>query len=156
MMSALLLHDDDFTVMVGEIWSSILMPEPTEQHDVQPVGELVTGYVDISGGWHGRVVVETTNAGAVAIAASMFDTPADDVAHDDLVDAVGELANIVGGSVKSCIDGHAALSLPAVEVTRAEDGHSSLLSSVSTWQGHPLRVSVRAPRSASSQEFVAS
>jgi chemotaxis protein CheX len=155
-MSALVLEDHDFAAMVGEIWSSILMPEPVEEHDIVPVGEVLAGYVDISGGWHGRVVVETTNEGAVAIAASMFDLTASDLAHADLVDAVGELANIVGGSVKSCIDGHAALSLPAVETARAEDGQGSLLSSVSSWQGHPLRVSVRTPGSSAQQEHVAS
>jgi chemotaxis protein CheX len=100
-------------------------------------------------------VVETTDAGAHAIAASMFDLMAEDLADADLVDAVGELANIVGGSVKSCIDGHARLSLPAVEKARAEDCHGSLLMSVSSWQGHPLRVSVRIPVPAA-QEHVAS
>lgn len=155
-MSALVLHDQDFVAMVGEIWSSLLMPEPIEEPDLLPMGEVLAGYVDISGGWHGRVVVETTNAGAVAIAASMFDLTAEDLAEADLVDAVGELANIVGGSVKSCIDGHSALSLPAVETARAEDGHGSLLSSVSSWQGHPLRVSVRTPASSTQQEHVAS
>ena len=84
-MSALVLEDHDFAAMVGEIWSSILMPEPVEEHDVVPMGDVLAGYVDISGGWHGRVVVETTDAGAIAIAASMFDLMAEDLAHEDLV-----------------------------------------------------------------------
>jgi chemotaxis protein CheX len=90
------------------------------------------------------VVVETSHDGAAAIASTLFDSPADELGADDLHDAVGELANIVGGSVKSCVDGHSTLSLPWVvssEETVATTGGT--LTVIQVWlDSHPLIVRV--------------
>jgi hypothetical protein len=144
-MTTLLLHESEFDQMVGEIWSSLFDPAPNQHHLSYVEGELFAGYVDISGGWHGRVVVETTDDGAVAIASSMFDAEPDTLGPADLADAVGELANIVGGSVKSCIDGESRLSLPATVRTDAEGDvrDEGILVSSAVWCGHPLRVRVQ-------------
>ncbi len=143
-MQSLALQNTELKSMVDEIWASLFAPAPTEAENTHVAGELMTGYVEISGGWHGRVIVETTDDGAIAIAATMFAADPHTLGSEDLVDAVGELANIVGGSVKSCVDGHSTLSLPAV--VRAEsvptiDPHVMQVSSV--WQDHPLRVRIQ-------------
>jgi chemotaxis protein CheX len=61
-------------------------------------------------------------------------------------DAVGEMANIVGGSVKSCLDGVAQLSLPWVARVPGEEGPraNSALQVTASWRAHPLRVTVQA------------
>jgi chemotaxis protein CheX len=143
-MTTLLLAESEFDQMVGEIWSSLFDPAPHQHHLSFVEGDFFAGYVDISGGWHGRVVVETTDDGAVAIASSMFDAAPDTLGPADLADAVGELANIVGGSVKSCIDGESRLSLPAIErLEPVEIHHEGILVSSAVWCGHPLRVRVQ-------------
>lgn len=141
-MTALALAPAELKSIVDEVWASLLNPTPVDVEHVELDCDVVAGYVEISGGWAGRVSVETTDLGAVAIASQMLDVPADDLSEADLVDAVGELANIVGGSVKSCVDGHSTLSLPAV--SRAELDHQLELAMqvVSRWLEHPLRVRV--------------
>jgi chemotaxis protein CheX len=130
--------------MVDEIWSSLFEPVPTDADEGDLGTNLVVGFVDISGGWLGRVAVETTDAGAIAIASSMLAAEPDTLGDEDLADAIGELANIVGGSVKSCVDGHSTLSLPSVErLAVLRDGTSPLMQVTAQWLNHPLRVRVQ-------------
>ena len=146
MTAPLALAAEDLRSMVDEIWSSLLHPAPEDAGDEFPIaGDVVAGYVDICGSWDGRVLVSTTEEGALAIAAAMLALPVGRVCADDLADAMGELANIVGGSVKSCVDGHSTLSLPAVSRVGAEPPrvpHSLQVTAV--WRDHPLRVRVQA------------
>jgi chemotaxis protein CheX len=142
-MSTLALAPAELKSIVDEVWSSLLEPVPVDVEDVR-LQNYVAGYVDISGGWAGRVTVETTDEGAVALAARMLDIPEDGLSEADLQDAVGELANIVGGSVKSCVEGHSTLSLPAVVRADADPSESVSMQVVSRWLEHPLRVRVLA------------
>jgi chemotaxis protein CheX len=142
--ATLSLEPADLKSLVDEIWSSLLAPPPVDADLSAYVGAAMAGYVKISGGWDGHVVVETSHDGAAAIASTLFDSPADELGADDLHDAVGELANIVGGSVKSCVEGHSTLSLPWVvssEETVATTGGT--LTVIQVWlDSHPLIVRV--------------
>ena len=71
-MMTLALAPAELKSMVDEIWSSLFEPAPTDSDDSDIGSNLVVGFVDISGGWLGRVAVETTDAGAIAIASSML------------------------------------------------------------------------------------
>jgi chemotaxis protein CheX len=146
MSAPLGLASEDLRSMVDEIWSSLLQPPPEDAEDESPIaGDVVAGYVDIAGSWDGRVLVSTTEEGALAIAASMLALPVGHVAADDLADAMGELANIVGGSVKSCVDGHSTLSLPAVSRVGAEPPRAPhSLQVTALWREFPIRVRVQA------------
>ena len=63
--------------------------------------------------------------------------------------------NIVGGSVKSCIDGESRLSLPAIErLEPVEIHHEGILVSSAVWCGHPLRVRVQ-PHDGTAEESAA-
>jgi chemotaxis protein CheX len=142
--ATLALEPADLKSLVDEIWSSLLAPPPVDADLSAYVGEAMAGYVKISGGWDGHVVVETSRDGAVAIASTLFDAPEHDLGPADLDDAVGELANIVGGSVKSCVEGHSTLSLPWV-VTSEETVRPSgcTLTVMQVWlDSHPLIVRV--------------
>lgn len=141
-MTALALAPSELKSIVDEVWASLLNPTPVDADHLEVDSDLVAGYVEISGGWFGRVSVETTDKGALAIASQMLDVPVDDLSEADLVDAVGELANIVGGSVKSCVEGHSTLSLPAVARAERDSALSLAMQVVSQWLEHPLRVRV--------------
>jgi chemotaxis protein CheX len=144
-MSVLALAPEEFKSLVDEVWASLLVPVPVDADRVNgEAATFVAGFVEIQGGWVGRVSVETTDRGAVAIASQMLMVPSEELTQADLVDAVGELANIVGGSVKSCVEGHSTLSLPAVVPVDEVGGHEAQLEVVSQWQEHPLRVRVLA------------
>jgi chemotaxis protein CheX len=142
--NALVLEREDLKSLVDEIWSSLLVPPPVDAELATYAGDAVSGYVKISGGWYGHVVVETSRDGALAIASTLFDAPVDELGPADLDDAVGELANIVGGSVKSCVPGHSTLSLPwVVAADSPAPIDQAILAVVQVWlDTHPLVVRV--------------
>jgi chemotaxis protein CheX len=78
------------------------------------------------------------------VAAALLGVDLDDVTPEDVRDALGELANIIGGNVKSLMPEPAALSLPVVLI----DGNTGWPSVVEVshldgeWLGEPIAVQV--------------
>lgn len=69
--------------------------------------------------------------------------PSEQVSAEDLADAFGEIANVVGGNLKSLLPEHAALSLPAVAVANAVAGGGPALADVTLeWRGCALGISL--------------
>lgn len=115
----------DLADIVREVWRSFLADEPTTLEKVAETSwmdDKVTGCVQISGAYMGSVTVECSTAAARDIAAALFGTPSEDVTDDEITDSVGEIANMIGGNVKSMLPAPSQLSLPAVA-----HGHHSWL-----------------------------
>lgn len=108
------LTEDDIYALVQEIWSSFLML------DVEPTAPLaasdrsISALIHIHGSWEGSVVVHFSHALSSHIASVMFDMDPAELTPDEVGDAVGEIVNMLGGSVKSLVDGPGSLSLPTV------------------------------------------
>ena len=147
-MSTLMLASQDLRGLVEDIWSSLFeeLFEIPLDGDAPLPEDLVTAYVDIRGGWQGRVLVATTTEGALSLAAHMLRVPESLVREADLADAIGELANIVGGSVKSCVDGQSSLSLPTVSRYAPGAAGPDTLEVLATWNAHPLCIRVAPAR----------
>lgn len=114
---SLQLADGDLADLTGAIWSSIVGREADRSMlgvDALDALPTVTACVHISGGWHGSVSIALPSDLARQVASLMFDAPADELAADEVLDAVGELANIAGGNVKGLIEEPCTLSLPVV------------------------------------------
>lgn len=141
-MTALLLERDELRSMTDDMWSALISPLPTETDAVEFPTYTIRGHVEVLGGWYGCVQVETSVDGAAAIAGQMLALPVADVALPDLEDALGELANILGGSVKSCVDGEAMLSLPQVGAPKGDEPESALHRICVRWEGHPIVVTI--------------
>lgn len=63
------------------------------------------------------------------------------VSDADFADAVGEIANVVGGNVKSLVTNPGALTLPVVTHERPDMGSATcLLKTYFGWKGAPLGV----------------
>jgi hypothetical protein len=65
------------------------------------------------------------------------------VTEVEVVDALGEIANVFGGNIKALLPEHVSLTLP--EVSRdspSESGALRLLESVFSWRGHSLVISL--------------
>jgi chemotaxis protein CheY-P-specific phosphatase CheC len=139
-----MLESHDLRGLVEDIWSSLF--EVPLDRDAPLPEDVVTAFVDISGGWSGRVLVATTTEGALALASHMLHVPESVVEEADLADAIGELANIVGGSVKSCVDGQCALSLPNVSRYSPGAPAQDALEVLATWNTHPLCIRVAPAR----------
>jgi chemotaxis protein CheX len=109
------LLDDDLAGLGDAIWTSILGEPALPALEPAPAGlRSVTACVHISGAWDGTLSVTLPWCLAEEVAASMFDVAADDLSTEDVLDAVGELANIAGGNVKGMVEGTSELSLPVV------------------------------------------
>lgn len=141
---SLMLESRDLRGLVDDIWSSLF--ETPLDIDAPLPDDVVTAFVDISGHWQGRVLVATTAEGAVSLAAYMLDVPEAWVQEADVADAIGELANIVGGSVKSCVDGQCALSLPNVSRYAPGAAPPDALEVLASWKDHPLCIRVAPAR----------
>ncbi len=114
---AMNVNEADLHKITENIWSSLfglsieLLPEvPVDSHTQL----CVTACVLISGGWEGAVIVQCESPLARRSAALMFDSTPENIASDDVNDAMGELVNMVGGNFKTLIPATCSLSLPAV------------------------------------------
>jgi chemotaxis protein CheX len=112
------LTDDVIASVVGNIASAFLGLELTRMSlPHAPPAAATTSFtacVQITGAWEGAVSVRCALPLAARVAAGMFDTEPTGITADDIHDAIGELANMVGGNVKALLPGPSALSLPAV------------------------------------------
>ena len=112
-----LVSPDDVCVIVQDVWASFLDVHlaQVEVDDGALAGRpSVVGAVRVTDAWFGAVVVELTPSLARQVAATMFATVAEAVTDAEVVDALGELTNMVGGNVKSLLPAPSQLSLPMV------------------------------------------
>ena len=96
------------------IWSS-LVNLPLEKGTLEPSGEVLVSCVQVICS-QAIYVVAITASGALAsmIAGSMLQVPPSEISTQDRDDAFGEIANMLGGGVKTKIPGSSSLSMPVV------------------------------------------
>jgi chemotaxis protein CheX len=114
--------EDDLRVIAEQVWSSYLDTDGTSPLIPAPAGDLtthVTASVSVTGAWRGHVLVSCSDNASRNAAAALLGIELEEVTEDDVADALGELANIIGGNVKSLLPEPCALSLPHVHVEGA-------------------------------------
>ncbi|HET9060562.1 MAG TPA: chemotaxis protein CheX [Acidimicrobiales bacterium] len=110
-----LLSTEEVAQLTQEIWSALLAPNGTPQLEVGgAAGHEFQALTNISGEWNGTVCVSCSRTAAMRATSVMFDIPESEVTTTDVVDAVGELVNVVGGNIKALLPGPTVLSLPNV------------------------------------------
>jgi chemotaxis protein CheX len=138
--------DVELAEIVAEVWTSFLGDPPLDgsAQAGAAANRFVTGWVSISGDWAGEVHVTTTAEAAQDIAAAMLQLDHAELGVDDISDAIGEIANVIGGSVKSMVGG-AALSLPQVVLdvdASARPDAERRVTSRSVWRGEPIEIAL--------------
>jgi CheY-specific phosphatase CheX len=100
---------------VTAMWSSLFETE-IWQNDSPTRGDThdLVGCIHVTGPEGGVVTLECSEALAREIAATMFALAPTLVGMADAEDALGELANVVGGNFKAFLEGAHQLSLPTV------------------------------------------
>jgi chemotaxis protein CheX len=107
--------DDDLRVITEQVWASYLdldggsplLPIPAAKP-----AEDVLASVSVTGAWQGHVVIRCTEQASRRAAGALLGVELDDV-------TAAELANIIGGNVKSMLPEPCVLSLPHVIVSGA-------------------------------------
>jgi chemotaxis protein CheX len=107
---------DDVCIITQDVWASFLNVhiERIALDETLSGRPSMVGAVRVTDAWFGAVVLEVTPALARTVAATMFDSTPDVVTDAEVVDALGELTNMIGGNIKSLLPAPSHLSLPSV------------------------------------------
>jgi len=131
------IAQDAWIALVGE--DEILVPIPGELPD-----EVVSSWVDVVGPWTGSVVLTTGRETAADLTRALLGEHAPELLEDeDVADAFGEIANVVGGNVKAALPGPSGLSLPDVGSAPAVRNPADVCRVDVLWRGRPLTISVQ-------------
>ena len=115
------VEEQDIRDITGAVWNNVLGAdaERSGSRDGDLSGTVLTGCVQFSGAWEGAATIQCSPGLARGAAARMWGADPGAVSSDDVVDALGELVNMVGGNIKALLPGPTQLSLPlVVEGTR--------------------------------------
>lgn len=129
MTSTVTIAPDHVVQIAGDVWDTFLgMPLRTSPA-VRPVAQdqavqdhaqhEAHASVHISGTWNGSVTLSCSRELVRRAAGAMFQAHPDELDEAEIRDAFGELANMVGGQVKSLLPEPSQLSLPAVSYGEA-------------------------------------
>ena len=117
-MSQIFDFEPELTEITERVWASLmeapLLPRQPGQPGPVPGTRTLTGCVQITGAWEGAVTVHCSLELAKVLTATMFMIDPEDTSADEISDALGELANMVGGNVKALLPEPCRISLPAV------------------------------------------
>jgi len=109
-----MVAEPDIRGIASSVWGEML-GLPLEEAAATRPPECITGVVQISGGFSGTVMVELSRPLARKVAAALFAMELEQVTEAEVVDAVGEVVNILGGNLKALLPGPSTLSLPRVD-----------------------------------------
>ena len=138
---------DEATVesIAGEAWVALV----GEEEGLVPLpGELpadaLSSWVDVVGPWTGSVVLTTGRETAAELTRALLGEAAPaELEDEDVVDAFGEIANVVGGNVKAALPGPSTLGLPEVGEAPAVRNPDDVCRLDVLWRGQALAVSVQ-------------
>lgn len=155
-MSTTTFTEDAVSEITRMVWAAIIdAPDTLVEREGNGEGATreLTGLVEISGTWNGTVCLGFSRRAARQAAAAMFGAEGDELADDEVADAVGELVNVVGGNLKGLLPPPASLSLPTVhegDPTTVGTGRAEMVSEIQfDWCDEPVAVVIwRADESA--------
>jgi hypothetical protein len=128
---------ETWVALVGE--DEVLVPVPGDLP-----AETLSAWVDVVGPWTGSVVLTTGRQTAADLTRSLLGEAAPELLdHEDIADAFGEIANVVGGNVKAALPGPSTLGLPQVGEAPGVRNPEDVCRLEVLWRGHPLVVSVQ-------------
>jgi chemotaxis protein CheX len=144
----------DLLVILDQVWLSYLDPDgvdPLVPVDDVTVTSDIRAWVAITGTWAGHVVVTCSRVQARNLTAAFLGTGVDEVPEEDVSDVLGELANIVGGNVKSMLPSGCTLSTPSYvdhgDGPVPEPGAELVAELVGVWRDEPLSIGMWHSRS---------
>ena len=110
-------YREDLGRIAHDIFDTMLdvdvQPVPEEW---QPASDRLTGAVYLAGAWKGAVLLECDRQQAFLFTQRLMELPLPGEINDDVRDTMGELANMLGGNLKSLLPRGVVLSMPSVVV----------------------------------------
>jgi chemotaxis protein CheX len=131
------IAEEAWFALVGE--DELLVPLPGELP-----ADALSAWVDVVGPWTGSVVLTTGRQTAAELTRTLLGEAAPELLdHEDVADAFGEIANVVGGNVKAALPGPSALGLPEVGEAPAVRNPDDVVRIDVLWRGQPVSISVQ-------------
>ena len=131
------IAEQAWSALVGE--DEVLLPLPAPLPT-----ETLSSWVEIVGPWTGSVALTCGRDTAAELTRALLGEHAPAVLEDeDVEDALGELANVVGGNVKAVLPGPSVLGLPEVGGTPPPGLEADTVRVAVLWRGSPLTVRVQ-------------
>jgi hypothetical protein len=135
--TVLSIVEEAWVALVGE--DEVLVPVPEELP-----ADALSSWVDVVGPWTGSVVLSTGAQTAAELTRALLGDYAPELLeHEDVADAFGEIANVVGGNVKAALPGPSALSLPEVGNPPAVRNPADVVRIDVLWRGQPVSISAQ-------------
>ncbi|WP_437185413.1 chemotaxis protein CheX [Planctomicrobium sp. SH668] len=97
-----------------DVMSGMLGLDLIHVSDQPEATDGVIAAIRISGDWETALELRASWPSANRIASRMFDLDIDDLTEEETCDALGEIANMIGGNLKGILNGETRLSLPCV------------------------------------------
>jgi CheY-specific phosphatase CheX len=113
------LDTQSLVAVAPEIWEMMLGVE-LNLLEGSATGKIdsdrtITGLVTVVGDWTGAITVETSTQAAREFAAAMFAAEeVSSVSDEEVHDALAEVTNMCGGSIKNLMPGICTLGIPTV------------------------------------------
>jgi hypothetical protein len=131
------IAEDAWFALVGD--EEVLVQLPGELP-----ADVISSWVHMTGPWTGTVVLTTGQQTAAALTRALLAESAPELLeHEDVADAFGEIANVVGGNVKAALPGPSVLGLPEVGTAPAVRNPADVCRVDVLWRGEPLTISVQ-------------
>lgn len=140
----------DLAAIVSDVWEAFMLGEvEVRPAPVGEAGQLTCASVCLSGAWEGVVMVESGAEAADVLSSTLLGLQPGEAVDADIADTLGEIANVVGGNLKSALPGPTLLSLPVVTTGSSPAVVKNAVEVCSIglhWSGHALRVVVWSAR----------
>jgi chemotaxis protein CheX len=136
------LTDTDLRELIDGVWAPAVGLAIDWTEPAQPAWDHAAR-LRFFGGWHGHVHVHASDGFGRRLAQVMFGIATEDVTKDDARDALGELANVLAGNVKSYSEEPVDLDLPETGAPEAMQATSAPTATAQfTVDGHAARIAV--------------
>jgi chemotaxis protein CheX len=131
------IAEEAWFALVGE--DELLVPIPGE-----PPTDPLSAWVDVVGPWTGSVVLTTGRQTAADLCRALLGEASPELLeYEDVADAFGEIANVVGGNVKAALPGPSGLSLPEVGNAPAVRNPADVRRIDVMWRGQSVSISAQ-------------
>ena len=109
------IYREDLARIVVSVFQTMLQLETAPaKTEWSPSSEGLTAAIYFAGAWRGAVLLECTRAQAFEFTHRLMSIDPPASINDDVRDALGELANMLAGNLKSVLPHGIGLSLPSV------------------------------------------
>lgn len=122
------VRPDDLTEIARSLFDTMLgLPFEAEcPTGCSDSGTQLEAHISVKGCWKAEILVRAPEELARQIACVMFKLSDGELTDDDVRDALGEVANVIGGSIKGIIDCDGDLTLPSVDDAPTDQRRCSL------------------------------